>query len=340
MDHELYDELAEKEQALILAAQFGKSLIDEKEELEKQIEYLKRDHQFQLECYEQESFEMKRSLESVRNEYESKINELNDDISMLRKELKHAKAVNLDLASANQHSDSTDRIQELGEMNESMGKQIAALEYQLALANEKCHNLHTELDHVSRQLSDSSNVVSNYQKELTKCSNKQKEMEFVLVQSCGERDKQNQILDELGKKFLIIENEKNELENLVYRHETEIYNLRRINKLLSYKVNSLKLNDKNEGLMFNFSKNVKYAEDDSALDSISNLDNTSEYDDDFDIDNTYFKNQEIDEIDSTPVEVVENMRFFNCSRLLCDGVSWKQESTESEENMDVKLSKK
>lgn len=45
----VYEELAEKEQALLLAAQFGKSLIDEKEELEKQVESLKREHQNQLE---------------------------------------------------------------------------------------------------------------------------------------------------------------------------------------------------------------------------------------------------------------------------------------------------
>ena len=45
----VYEELAEKEKALLLAAQFGKSLIDEKEELERQIEMLKREHQNQLE---------------------------------------------------------------------------------------------------------------------------------------------------------------------------------------------------------------------------------------------------------------------------------------------------
>lgn len=102
--------------------------------------------------------------------------------------------------------------------------------------------------------------------------------------------------------------------------------------------------------MFNFCRNSKFAEDDSALDSISNLDNTSEYDDDFEIDNTYFKvtivnltlhclsllkkffkNQDMDEVE--PIEVVENLRFFNCNR---DGVSWKQESTESEQKMDLK----
>lgn len=45
----MYEELAEKEQALLMAAQFGKNLIEEKEELEKQIELLKREHQLQLE---------------------------------------------------------------------------------------------------------------------------------------------------------------------------------------------------------------------------------------------------------------------------------------------------
>jgi hypothetical protein len=45
----LYQELADKEQALILAAQFGKNLIDEKEDLEKQIELIKREQQNQIE---------------------------------------------------------------------------------------------------------------------------------------------------------------------------------------------------------------------------------------------------------------------------------------------------
>jgi len=41
--------LAEKEQALLMAAQFGQNLIEEKEELERQIESMKREHQNQLE---------------------------------------------------------------------------------------------------------------------------------------------------------------------------------------------------------------------------------------------------------------------------------------------------
>lgn len=45
----LYKELAEKEQALILAAQFGNNLIEEKENLERQMESNRRDQLNQIE---------------------------------------------------------------------------------------------------------------------------------------------------------------------------------------------------------------------------------------------------------------------------------------------------
>jgi hypothetical protein len=45
----VYQELAEKEHALLLAAQFGKNLIEEKEDLEKQIDIMKRNQHLQIE---------------------------------------------------------------------------------------------------------------------------------------------------------------------------------------------------------------------------------------------------------------------------------------------------
>ena len=45
----IYEELAEKEQALQLAAQFGKTLIEEKEQLEYQIEVIKKEYQNKIE---------------------------------------------------------------------------------------------------------------------------------------------------------------------------------------------------------------------------------------------------------------------------------------------------
>ena len=38
--------------------------------------------------FEQESYQFKRLIESMRNEYDAKIYELNEDISILKKQLK------------------------------------------------------------------------------------------------------------------------------------------------------------------------------------------------------------------------------------------------------------
>ena len=51
--------------------------------------------------------------------------------------------------------------------------------------------------------------------QISKLVKKQQEVELALMQTCTERDKQNQLLEELGNKFLLLENDKNELEHLV-----------------------------------------------------------------------------------------------------------------------------
>ena len=45
--------------------------------------------------------------------------------------------------------------------------------------------------------------------------NKQQELEYSLMQTCNERDKQKKIIEELTNKYIYLENEKNDLEHLV-----------------------------------------------------------------------------------------------------------------------------
>jgi hypothetical protein len=116
----LYDELAEKEEALVLAAQFGKTLIDEKEELEKQIESMKREQQTQVESFEQESFQLKRLIETIRNEYENKLSDLNDDVQMLRKELLLKEQSLHSIYHLQQQNEQNELIQQLNDTNEKL----------------------------------------------------------------------------------------------------------------------------------------------------------------------------------------------------------------------------
>lgn len=61
-------------------------------------------------------------------------------------------------------------------------------------------------------------------------------MELTLLQSFDEREKQGKIIAELTSKYILIENEKNELENLVFQNENELFKLKKQNQNLIYKL--------------------------------------------------------------------------------------------------------
>jgi chromosome segregation ATPase len=163
----IYLELAEKEEALLLAAQFGKTLIDEKEELERQLDTLKRDQHSQLETYEQETYQLKRLIESMKNEYESKIYELNDDVCILSKKIKqYERNVNLSSSSYEIHNEELELIQELKDRNLALVSQLNSSESQLSSVNENNLALENKIDAKEKVIDENAKLLSSYQKEV------------------------------------------------------------------------------------------------------------------------------------------------------------------------------
>jgi chromosome segregation ATPase len=121
----IYDELAEKEEALFLAAKFGEKLLEEKEQLENQIEALKKDYQNHIEILEQEKYELKIIIDTLKNEYENKINELNEDIQMINQQLMHHQS--LSALKLNENQRYIELIQELNEKNQCLNEQLKSV---------------------------------------------------------------------------------------------------------------------------------------------------------------------------------------------------------------------
>ena len=46
-------------------------------------------------------------------------------------------------------------------------------------------------------------------------ASKQQDLDYMLMQTCNERDKQTKLIEELTNKYLFLKNEKNDLEHLV-----------------------------------------------------------------------------------------------------------------------------
>ncbi len=85
---------------------------------------------------------------------------------------------------------------------------------------ERNHQLENTIREKEQQQNESSKLLNTFQKEITKLLNKQQELEFALMQTCNERDKQSKVIEELSKKYLFVENEKNEIEHLVNINKT------------------------------------------------------------------------------------------------------------------------
>lgn len=232
----LYQELADKEQALVLAAQFGKNLIDEKEDLEKQIESMKREQQNQIETLEQESYELKRLIESMRNEYEAKIYELNEDLHLLNRKLLHQEQAK---SNSQQQNEQYELIQDLNEKNQKLIDDFKSIELKYSVEQQNTQQLEKKLADKENQLNENSSLLNNFRNEINQLMSKRQELDYALMQTCNERDKQSKLIDELTEKYLILKTEKNDLEHLIYQHENELFTLRRANQELLFKYEKL-----------------------------------------------------------------------------------------------------
>jgi hypothetical protein len=210
---DLMAELEDKDQALIMAAQFGNNLIEEKENLERQMESNKQDHLLVIEKLAQESFELKQQLKSVCNEYEAKMYELAEDYSLLKKQLVETSQTN-HLKQHNQ-AEQIYLIEELTARNEKLVKEVKASELKSAAELEKNIDLEMKLQEKDHIQSENSKLLHSFQKEINVLLIKQQELEFSLMQTCSERDKQTKLIEEISNKYLFVENEKNEIEHLV-----------------------------------------------------------------------------------------------------------------------------
>lgn len=309
----LYDELADKEQALVLAAQFGKNLIEEKEELERQMDSNKQNHMIQIEKLEQESYELRRQIESMRNEYEAKIYELTEDMNILNKKL-----IENDQNKNSQQHDQNEKnflIQDLIEKNQNLINELKTNELKYSIQHENHEKLESKLQEKEMIQNENSKLLSSFQKEITILLKKQQELEYALLQTCNERDKQTKLIEELSKKYIFVENEKNDIEHLIFQHENEIFNLRRVNQDLIYKFENIELhsnalNRKRRSTMNdtnntpNFNDNISSNTNTSQLNSIKSHLNSLNRNE-----NRFYESNFSDQQYSSPFRQIESSSF-------------------------------
>ncbi|XP_076331607.1 bicaudal D-related protein homolog isoform X3 [Tachypleus tridentatus] len=232
--NDIYADLAQKEQDLILAAQLGKALLEKNEELSLFNEKLTENFSKKLELLEQEKHGLKRKLDSVEGEYDSRVAELLADIAELKNELE-GHEVSLKLTEREKRK----LIQELQEQNHKLS--IA-----LRQANKSEEYLTGQLKVLRQQFTVR---CSNFTDHVSQLEGLREEIDILLkrkydleqrVESLGEeRENLSLTLEESGDRITMLECNNKEQEQRIRKQQRDIEELKHVNAHLQAKIDNV-----------------------------------------------------------------------------------------------------
>ncbi|CAH0549227.1 unnamed protein product [Brassicogethes aeneus] len=219
MSEDIWTQLQQKENDLVLAAELGKALLEKNEELKKHQEALVEEYSKKLEAVEQDRHVLRRKLNNKESELDSRIIELEKDIAELTSKL-HAKDNLLKqwdrekgtlLSELNaQNSRLTEQLKQAAATENQLQMQLQALKEQCAMGKSNLQ------EHMSS--------VDGLRDELDLFSNKNKELERRLHLAANERDSMANALEEASDRILLLERHARE-QDMRYQQSLKDYSL-------------------------------------------------------------------------------------------------------------------
>ncbi|XP_044261016.1 bicaudal D-related protein homolog isoform X2 [Tribolium madens] len=216
---DVWTQLQQKENDLLLAAELGKALLEKNEELKKQHDAVIEDYSKKLEAVEQDRHLLKRKLANKESEFEGRILELQNDITELSNKLATKESVlkqwdreksNLVAELNAQNARLTTQLKEAAAVESQLQQQIECLKQECALGKT---NLHEHM-----------NSVDTLRDELDLVTEKNKELERRLHMAAAERDSLANALEEASDRILLLERHARE-QDLRYQHSLKDYSL-------------------------------------------------------------------------------------------------------------------
>ncbi|KAG7314513.1 hypothetical protein KOW79_021816 [Hemibagrus wyckioides] len=227
-DHDGSSTLLEKD--LILAAELGQALLEKNEELEAQLEQMRKD----MEALQQEKHTIQRHLEVRELEAGQREAELQTDIAALRQQFDQ------------KHNQGRDRRREESEQLAQLSSHNQKLVEQLAEAVSLEHSLRLELRSLREEMEDTS-----FSRSINSaCLDTLQAENRVLKERCSNMDKQLKSSDEdnerirmeregLRVRLLELQSNLKEKEGELEQHQSEVFQLRTINRSLQQRVQAL-----------------------------------------------------------------------------------------------------
>ncbi|XP_067651197.1 BICD family-like cargo adapter 1 isoform X1 [Haliotis asinina] len=231
---DLYAQLAQKEQDLILAAELGKALLDKNLELSTRNEQLLEEYSTKIEELEQERHELHLRLEKIEAEYENTVKELQYDIGYLRHELQASKQQ--ELMGDKERSQT---IRNLKQQNERLNEQLKQSAHREQQLGEEVQTLREQM--MSKRTSMHEHVIhlEILREEKNHIQEKCQEVEKKIVLLTEERDALACSLEESHDRIMMLERQKQEKDQQLHQQQREVMELQEANAQLQAQVEHL-----------------------------------------------------------------------------------------------------
>ncbi|XP_013411322.1 BICD family-like cargo adapter 1 isoform X3 [Lingula anatina] len=233
---DVYVQLQQKEQDLLLAAQLGKALLERNEELQKKNEQLAEEYAQKLEEMQQQRHELKFLMEIKEGQYENAIKDLHQDVEYLRRELEQRQ----------QQSQSGDReraqvVDELKQQNERLTDQLR----QAAKTEEQLQNqvqsFRDQLNSKRVSMHEHVQQLEMLKEEIAILTERKNELDRRIAAVTKERDELLRTLEESQDRIMMLEKQNREQEHQLHLQEQGLGELREQNSQLQEQLEGLSL---------------------------------------------------------------------------------------------------
>ncbi|KZS15963.1 Bicaudal D-related protein [Daphnia magna] len=234
---ELYAQLVQKERDLLLAAQLGKALLEKNEELGLQNEKMAEEYSRQLEILEQEKHVLRRKVDNVEGEYESKVSELQSDVADLKRALDEQQN-NVKMAERQKSS----IITQLTEQNQRLTAQLKEAMKNEEQLSAQLQGLRDQFSLRKSSLQDHVGHLEIMREEIVMLTEKKTELERRLQHLLSEREGLTSNLDESSDRIMGLERQCHEQEVHLRETHRELNELRAANGSLCERLESITRN--------------------------------------------------------------------------------------------------
>ncbi|XP_065447197.1 LOW QUALITY PROTEIN: BICD family-like cargo adapter 2 [Chrysemys picta bellii] len=226
--------LQRKEQDVLLAAELGKMLLEQNEELRGRCQALARDHAGALERLEQEKYELRRRLESEVAEWETRGAELEGDLAALRAQLGHQRLEQQDTSR-----ESSQVAQELSEQNQRLAEQLSQASQLEQRLQDELMALRVENRTLGMSSAEHAARTQSLQAENLMLQERKQELERQTRQLREEMEAVQGLVETLHENLLLLRREVHEKELQAQQLRAEAEELRVSNRWLQRRVKEM-----------------------------------------------------------------------------------------------------